>query len=240
MNDFIYGELGRTSYQVRRYLFIVKYWFKLLSSRSYKYSKLVYNLMLRDIELLPTKVNWASLVRHLFCSLGFYEVWVQQGVGDYSKYISVLKQRLNDNFIQNWRARLEESPRATFYKSIAAFQLQPYLENIIVYKLSQALSKLRVSSHRLEIEAGRWSKPARVPINERKCVNCQVIEDEYHFIIECHLYNDLRKKYISKYFWIRPSMFKFVELINSTNQNCIRKLGAFIYQAFKLRTELLY
>ena len=61
--------------------------------------------------------------------------------------------------------------------------------------------------------------------------NCQVIEDEYHFIIECHLYNDLRKKYISKYFWIRPSMFKFVELINSTNQNCIRKLGAFIYQA---------
>ena len=78
--------------------------------------------MLRDIELLATKVNWDSVVRHLFCSLGFYDVWVQQGVGDYSKFISVLKQRLNDNFIQNWRARLEESPRATFYKSIAAFQ----------------------------------------------------------------------------------------------------------------------
>ncbi|MCG7867658.1 MAG: reverse transcriptase family protein, partial [Candidatus Thiodiazotropha taylori] len=239
-NDFIYGELGRTSYQVRRYLFIVKYWFKLLSSQSNKYIKLVYNLMLRDIELLPTKVNWASLVRHLFCSLGFYEVWVQQGVGDYSKFISALKQRLNDNFIQNWRARLNESPRATFYKSIAAFHFQPYLENINVYKFIQALSKLRVSSHRLEIEAGRWRKPVRVPLNERKCINCQVIEDEYHFIIECHLYNDLRKKYISKYFWSRPSMFKFVELINSTNQNCVRKLGAFIYQAFKLRTELLY
>ena len=50
-NDFIYGKLGRTSYQVRRYLFIVKYWFKLLSSQSNKYIKLVYNLMLRDIEV---------------------------------------------------------------------------------------------------------------------------------------------------------------------------------------------
>ena len=94
-NDFIYGELGRTSYQVRRYLFIVKYWLKLLLSQSNKYIKLVHNLLLRDIELLPTQVNWASLVRHLFCSLGFYEVWAQQGVGDYSKsrkekFISVL------------------------------------------------------------------------------------------------------------------------------------------------------
>ena len=110
--------------------------------------------MLRDIEFLPTKVNWASIVRHLFCSLSFYEVWVQQGVGDYSKFISILKQRLNDNFVKNWRARLDESPRATFYKLIAAFQFQPYLQNINVYKLSKALSKLRMSSHRLEIEAG--------------------------------------------------------------------------------------
>ena len=35
-------------------------------------------------------------------------------------------------------------------------------------------------------------------------------------------------------------MFKLVELINSTNTGCIRKLCIFIYQAFKLRTELLY
>ena len=158
----------------------------------------------------------------------------------YSKFISVLKQRLNDTFIQNWRARLDESSRAIFNKSIAAFHFQPYSENIHVYKFNQALSKLRVPSHRLEIEASRWCKPKRVPLNEKKCINCQIIEDGYHFIIECHLYNNVRKKYISKYFWTRPSMFKYVELINSTNQNCIQKLGAFIYHALKLRIELLY
>ena len=72
--------------------------------------------------------------------------------------MSLLKQRLNDNFIQNWFSRLENSSRALFYSSIAIFQFQPYLEKISVFKFCQALSKLRMSSHRLEVEAGRWKK----------------------------------------------------------------------------------
>ena len=88
-NDFIYGERGRTSYQVRRYLFIVKYWLKLLSSQVISILN-VYIILC--CEILSFCLNWASLVRHLFGLLGFYEVWVQQGVGDYSKFISVLKQ----------------------------------------------------------------------------------------------------------------------------------------------------
>ena len=33
--------------------------------------------------------------------------------------------------------------------------MQPYLEKVNICKFSRAFSKLRVSSHRLEIEAGR-------------------------------------------------------------------------------------
>ena len=66
------------------------------------------------------------------------------------------------------------------------------------------------------------------------------VEDEYHFIIECKLYSDLRIKYIPKYYWKRPSMNKFVELLNSNNVNHLRKLGIFSYHAFNLRTELMY
>ena len=40
--------------------------------------------MLQDVEAHPTKVNWAVLVRNLLSELGFYEVWVQQGVGNYN------------------------------------------------------------------------------------------------------------------------------------------------------------
>ena len=68
-----------------------------------------------------------------------------------------------------------------------------------------------MSSHRLEVESGRWVKPVPVPFNERNCTVCHVLEGEYHFVLECSLYQDLRKKYISKYFWSRPNMFNFLE-----------------------------
>ena len=55
-----------------------------------------------------------------------------------------------------------------------------------------------------------------VPFDERKCVVCQKLEDEYHFVLECSLYSELRKKFISKYYWKNPSMFKFIEFLNST------------------------
>ena len=236
----MYGELGRTTYITRRYFDIVKYWFKILSAAENKYVKIIYNSMLRDINQLLNKVNWASLLRDLLMSLGFYNVWLNQGVGNYNEFMSVLKQRLTDNFVQNWSSRLDNSSRALFYRSIASFKFQPYLEYINICKFSQSFSKLRMSSHRLQIEAGRWARPSSIPLNERKCSFCQVIEDEFHFVLKCQLYSDLRKKYISNYYWRRPSIVKLLELLNSDNQTRIRRLGAFIHQAFKLRTDLLY
>ena len=203
-NDFVYGEFGRTDYKTKRYLLIIKYWFKILNSHETKYIKLVYKLMLSDIEAHPNVTNWASLVRDILLSLGFYEVWLQQGVGNSSKFISLFKQRLNDNFIQNWNARIDNSTRALFYKSVATFQFQPYLDKINVSKFSQALSRLRVSSHRLAVESGRWARPNRIPLSERNCFLCQTLEDEYHFILVCPAYDTLRKTYISKYYWRNP------------------------------------
>ena len=43
--------------------------------------------------------------------LGFYNVWLNQGVGNYNEFMSLLKQRfkswLTDNFVQNWSSRLD-------------------------------------------------------------------------------------------------------------------------------------
>ena len=101
-----------------------------LATPDHKYVKIIYNLMLLDINRLPNKVNWASLLRDLFMSLDFNNVWLQQGVGDFNGFMSVLKQRLTDNFVQNWSARLENSSHALFCRSFASFRFQPYLEFI--------------------------------------------------------------------------------------------------------------
>ena len=89
-NGFIYGELGRENYATKRSFIIIKYWFKILQTPGNKYIKSIYNMMIRDIEELPNKANWASLVRNLLASLGFREVWLAQGVGNVGTFLSVL------------------------------------------------------------------------------------------------------------------------------------------------------
>ena len=90
------------------------------------------------------------------------------------------------------------------------------------------MTKLRVSAHRLSIESGRWSKTNPTPLSERNCVFCNLLEDEYHFVLEGNLYNTLRKLYIPKYFRTRPNMLKMYELINTGNSKILKNLSIFI------------
>ena len=50
--------------------------------------------MLNDMDTKPTCVNWASKVNFLLSSLGFHEVWVNQGVGNKKAFLQIFKQRL--------------------------------------------------------------------------------------------------------------------------------------------------
>ena len=47
-------------------------------------------------------------------NLSFFNVWIKQRVGDVNIFLSVIKQRLSDTFVQNWHERLNESSRASF------------------------------------------------------------------------------------------------------------------------------
>ena len=147
----------------------------------------------------------------------------------------ILKARIQDTFIQNWNERLNDSCRARFYRTFSCFTFQPYLDILNIKKFRTALTRLRTSSHRLEIEMGRWKKPTKVPITERKCSHCQILEDEYHLLFECSLFNNIRTELIKPYFRIRPSMFKTVELIKSENKQQVKKLAMYIFKAFKSR-----
>ena len=57
-----------------------------------------------------------------------------------------------------------------------------------------------MSSHRLEIESDRRTRPISISVDNRKCQVCTTIEDEHHFVLECSMFIALRKKYISRFF----------------------------------------
>ena len=96
------------------------------------------------------------------------------------------------------------------------------------------MTKLRTSSHRLEIEVGRWARQNRIRIEERKCITCNKLEDEFRFLLECSLYNDLRNQYIKKYYWKRPNILKLKEFMSTTNKRILSNLSLYIFTAFKI------
>jgi hypothetical protein len=136
-------------------------------------------------------------------------------------------------------SQLQGSSRARTYNLYARFKFQPYLDIIKNTRLRIALSRLRVSAHRLEIETGRWHKPLKIPYTDRKCLICKTLEDEFHFLLECPLYIDLRKRYIKEYFWRNANVLKFTELLNNDNKVIIQKLSLYVLKSFELRTQYL-
>ena len=159
--------------------------------------------MRSDIETQRNCINWCSLDRDLISTLGFYEIWLYQDVGNVKLFLLNVKQRIRDHFIQGCSGRLQDSSRANFHKHVANFSFQPYQEMLTIPKYRISVSKLRVSSHIVYIKTGRWRRPHSVLYHERKCHICNVLDDEYHFVLECRMLNDLRTKYIpTKYVYI--------------------------------------
>ncbi len=89
-----------------------------------------------------------------------------------------------------------------------------------------------MSSHRLNIETGRWN---RTPMEQILCNNCYRLEDKFRFLYECKLYDSVRGNYIKQYYRHRPNMFKTVELITNDNCEILRNLAVYVSKAFELR-----
>ena len=90
------------------------------------------------------------------------------------------------------------------------------------------------------MEAGRWHKRIRTPVENRKCKRCDVVENEFHFLFEFPLYSELRILYLDYYFYEHSNNFKLRQLFNSTREKQATYLSIFIYKAFTLRNVTLY
>ena len=89
-------------------------------------------------------------------------------------------------------------------RTYKTFKTCSFLENYLLHipnvKLRNEFTKLRISSHRLQIETGRFTRPRKTPVNERLCKLCNTVnvEDEEHFILSCPFYSNERASLYTK------------------------------------------
>ena len=64
------------------------------------------------------------------------------------------------------------------------------------------------------------------------------IEDEFHFVFVCPIYQGLRLQYIPRYYYSHPSMLKLIQLLHSS-ENTLKLLSVFITKAFEVRNSAI-
>ena len=101
-NKVVYGETGRYPLYVNKAVRCIRYWLRILKLDPARLPKQAYTMLFNMDE--RGKNCWATSVRNILFSLGFGYVWLQQGVGCDSAFISVFKQRLTDIYQQEWSA----------------------------------------------------------------------------------------------------------------------------------------
>ena len=153
---------------------------------------------------------------------------------------AVVKQvhiALKQDYLNRWETKLINSPKcSTLYKHIkTVFEMEHYLTKL-PYNLRIALSRLRISNHRLPIESGRYRRNY-VPREERLCTKCNSgqIGDEYHFLLVCTNPEliSLRERYMSPYYIINPNTDKLSELFNNKGRKLFN-LAKYVQEGLKL------
>ena len=113
---------------------------------------------------------------------------------------------------------------------------EKYLTEVKNIRHRIAMTRLRLSSHNLNIETGRHTHTDRA---DRLCTLCkQGIEDETHMLITCPMYASLRLAYLPDFSHIltnntRSDHEKAITLLKSQK---FEQIAAFIYEAFEIRS----
>ena len=134
------------------------------------------------------------------------------------------EQILRDQFIQKWSETIEQSHKLVLYKGYkTSFDFEKSLDVLKISKFIHAFSTFRLSCHNLEIEIGRHKAIDR---EHRTCpFGCNSIEDEYHFLMGCNKFIEIRKKYLPGKYINSPNLHKLNILMSTKNETLIQSLS---------------
>lgn len=209
---------------------MIKYWYKIMKQPN----SLLYKLMTMKDTRNQFSNKWLIKVNTLLQTLGFADA-----INSPERItLNVIIQRIHDQYFQQWLSEISNSTKLETYCVIKdKFEAEKYLTFVQNSNYRKALSRFRCSAHRLMVEEGRFRNINR---EDRICLKCNmnVVESEYHFLLVCPYYRNLRLQYLPKFYRSWPNLQKFKCLMKNTQRKVVFNLSKFIYLANKLREEL--
>jgi hypothetical protein len=234
-NKMIYGDLGRYPMHITAAVRCIKYWLRVICLPDERLPKKAYN-MLYYLESLGKK-SWAFYVKELLFRNGFREVWLQHGVGRTNVFISEFRQRLIDQFSQDWSSAVTSSERYEFYASFKrCLGAEVYFDVPQLRCFRDALIKFRLGISPIRAHKLRYRKD--VLPRHLVCPLCKSAEeDEKHVLFHCRAYDDLRRDVIVLSPAAENNYVSVLKVMSVQDAETTIQLSRFLYRVYQKRTE---
>ena len=248
-NIGIYGETGRIPISIYAGVQFIKYWCRIANIKGDDFNLL--KMAYRECKLQENRhakwlYNAKFILEQMSIDINAEANLSSINLGRKARYT------FKEIFVKGWKQALFSDVRRhnggnklrcyrTFKRD---FEVAEYLLTCKNIRIRSCLSRFRLSSHKLKIESDRYSVP-RIPPEQRICTNCDdnICEDEFHFLITCKKYSDLRKTFydniqvIYNNFKQLLDQEKFIWLMSNIDPVVTILLGHFIDDCFKIRRQ---
>ena len=245
-NVAVLQELGLLPISIHATKIAIRNWERILNRKA--------NMLLiaSHNDAFEENLPWTANVKDMFTRNGLLETYIskveQSSMLNTNEEINqvnetmadVLLERLVDQYNQTSFESINTSSKLNIFSKIKKEPgRETYLSEVQVHKHRKAMTKLRMSSHSLEIERGRYNDDTDE--EDRVCKFCQIlgqrkVENEAHFVISCPQYNELREKYLPSNILNDRHLNeeeKLIKMLLDTD-NC-KSIAKFICQAFEDR-----
>ena len=239
-NLAVLGELGRFPLILNSFSHCFNNWLRITNLSPDSIVKKSYiDCLLWDTAKSNT---WCGNFHSLLQSLDMNLIWEHQGS---SSYKTSIKSSIQTKYEQDWLTTINSDLQRKL-RTYKTFKTSFKMEN---YILSQKLekrkyfTKLRISSHNLHIETGRYNRPKTAP-NDRICALCNSgdIEDEFHFMLKCTLYDQERSDLFTQLqdfstlnFLHKPELFLTLMTANYGDHEFASSITNFIHSCYEKR-----
>ena len=187
----------------------------------------MYSLLIALYENNVYRSPWITFVKSKLDDLGLSYLWYQQNVENQEQFKQLVKTRLNDQYLQTWATRINESPKCDFYKCIKhSIELEAYL-NLLPYNLRKNMARFRLSNHKLPVEKLRHTGVERSERYCNKCL-CNYVGDELHVLLDCNNFKQERELYLGKNFRKATAEQTVYYLFNCNDNNIMYNLAKFV------------
>ena len=225
----VLGELGRLPIRFEIYKRMLLFWGRCSSpDNKNKISSMLYNTVyvLHNNQENMYKNKWSCKICEILQMCNLTDYWKCNANLNTNHFKETCKKALSLSFNQNWRNNCLKDGKCNYYKEFKLdLCLEKYLTNL-PDQLKISLCKFRCSTHLLPIEKGRH---LGIPRNERLCELCKDdLGDEYHYLFICPSFLISRKKYLAPYYWKKPSVEKFINLMKIKKVKSLTKLAKIV------------